>query len=469
MKTIESDGVVSTLVKETVSSSVNGAILVALKSINFQEIVTSLIKDHLTSGYLSANKVDFSAYSFREFVSTGIEDRSKSLQLRILNDNVVVEHDFVAENIKSTGSIEAGNKIRASILDIVGSSLFSGDTLMLGNLVTQGENEFKGPTKFASGIDVTFKDGQIPHGAINWSGYKLAQSVVQPGKIDKFKSSGIQDDATGTQLSINDGVVHVSQKLQSETFEASSIIVSGQGRFNNVESQSVASNTLNVSGIANLERDVSVGGKLTVYNDLDVQGTITLPNNVKDELVQYMGKHVKLETIIPEGGDLTIGGRVVLDSHQLGGSVIESNLRKVGTLKELVVSGETSLADSVYFSPLGRIGVNTDQPTAPVDIWDEDVQITISKSRAKTGWVGTGRDHNLELGVNRDPKITITPTQTIIKNPVLNDRTYTQGPDIPGIDGATGDIHWNTNPAIGKPVGWVCLGRTKWATFGEIK
>ena len=200
MKTQESDGAVSQLVKETVSSSVNGAILKALRTLNFQKIVTDLVEAHLSSGYLPANKVDFSAYSFRDFLSTGIEDKSKSLQLRVLNNNLV------AEDIKVTNSLEAGKQLRANVLDIVGSALFSGDTLMLGKLTTQDENEFKGPAKFLSGIDVEFKDGQIPCSAINFSGFKLAQSSVQPGKIENFESSGIQDNSTGTQLSINDKI-----------------------------------------------------------------------------------------------------------------------------------------------------------------------------------------------------------------------------------------------------------------------
>jgi hypothetical protein len=468
MKTQEADGVVSTLVKDTVSTQVKGAVLVALRSLNFQKIVTDLVQDHVSSGYLPANKVDFSAYSFRDFLSTGIEDKSNSLQLRILNDNIVVENNFIAESIKVKDSIEAGKQIRANVLDIVGSSLFGGDTLMLGKLTTQGENEFKGHAKFSSGIDVTFKDNQIPHGAINWAGYRLDQSQVVPGKIENFNSSGIQDEATGTQLSINDKVVSVSQKLQSDSIDTSRITVSGTANFINIESKSIASNTLNISETASLE-DVNVGGKLTVQNDLDVQGTITLPDNIKDDLVQYMTKHFKWNVKIPEGGSLTIGNRDVIKEQSLGNTVINSNLRKVGTLTELVVSGETNLAGSVYFSPLGRIGVNTEEPTAPLDIWDEGVQVTIGKNKAKTGWVGTGRDHDLELGVNRDPKITITQDSTIIKNPVLDDRRFTQGPDIPGIDGATGDIHWNTNPKIGKPVGWVCLGNTRWATFGNIE
>jgi hypothetical protein len=467
MITQQQDGAVSNLVKETVSSSVNSAIMKALKTINFQKIVTDLVETHVASGYLPANKVDFSAYSFRDFMSTGIEDKSKSLQLRVLNDTVVVENNFVAGDIKISNSLEAGKQLRANVLDIVGSALFSGDTLMLGRLTTQDENEFKGPAKFLSGIDVEFRDGQIPHSAINFSGFAIPQAQIQPGKIENFESTGIQDHSTGTQLTINNSQVNVSQTLQAEKLESQRLTVSGTGDFINVDTQSITAESLvvNESQVNNL----NVLGNVTVAQDLDVKGNINLPESIKDDLVQYMSNRVKLESIIPEGGSLTIGKRVVLQEQSLGNTVIDSNLRKVGTLRELVVSGETSLADTVYFSPLGRIGVNTIEPTMPLDVWDEGVQVTVGKSKAHTGWIGTGRGHDLEIGVNRDPKITITPESTIIKNPVLNDRTYTEGPDIPGINGSSGDIHWNTNPEIGKSVGWICLGGTRWASFGEIK
>ena len=468
MITQQQDGAVSDLVKETVSSSVNSAIMKALKTINFQKIVTDLVETHLTSGYLPANKVDFSAYSFRDFMSTGIDDKSKSLQLRVLNDTVVVENDFVAGDVKITNSLEAGRQIRANVLDIVGSALFSGDTLMLGKLTTQDENEFKGPAKFLSGIDVEFKDGQIPCSAINFTGFKIDQSRVHPGKIESFESSGIQDQSTGTQLTITDSLIHVSQTLQAEKIESQRLSVSGTGNFVNVDTRSVTAESLVVDE-AQVSTNINVLGNVTVAQDLDVKGNITLPESIKDDLVEYMGSRVKLESIIPEGGSLTIGKRVVLEEQSLGNTVISSNLRKVGTLRELVVSGETSLADTVYFSPLGRIGVNTIEPTMPIDVWDEGVQVTVGKSKAHTGWLGTGRGDDLEIGVNRDPKITITQESTIIKNPVLNDRRYTEGPDIPGINGASGDIHWNTEPEIGKSVGWICLGGTRWASFGEIK
>jgi len=473
------DGLVSELVKDSVSSQVNGAVLKALKQVDFQRLVSRAVKDHLKkslndltfpTGSISADAINFDDYptTYKNFTSTGIDDRSNSVQLSILDNNVVVEKNLVAKNITLQENIDVAGRVKAKNISITESALFHQGALVLGKFSTQGENEFKGPTKFLNSVDVTFNDGQIPHGAINWSGFKIPQAQVQSGKIENFNSTGIQDSAEKTELNVSKNLVSVNNKLTSESLDTLSLTVSGQSNLKDIDSEIINAQTITI-GQAMVGKDLHVGGNVTVQNDLDVKGKITLPDNVKNDLVLYMNEKIKLDNIIPEGGSLTIGKRVVLEEQSLGSTVIDSNLRKVGTLRELVVAGETSLASSVYFSTLGRVGVNTDEPTMPLDVWDDGVQVTIGKNKAKTGWVGTGRDHALELGVNREPKITITPSATIIKNPVLNDRTYTQGPDIPGINGAPGDIHWNTSPKLGKPVGWVCLGNTRWAKFGEIE
>ena len=117
---------------------------------------------------------------------------------------------------------------------------------------------------------------------------------------------------------------------------------------------------------------------------------------------------------------------------------------------------------------MGRLGINTEEPTSALDVWDDEVQITVRKNKAKTGWIGTNRDHSLDIGVNSDAKIQITQDKTVIKNPQIGNRTYTEGPSAPGVEGAVGDIHWNSVPEVGKPVGWICLGDRRWAKFGDI-
>lgn len=475
------------LVEETVSKSVKSAVLVALRSINFQETVQNIIKEQIpkrelddvyNNGYIPANKVNFSAYSFRDFMSTGIEDTSTNLQLKVSKDNVQVENTLTSKTIKVTDSLEAGKQLRAKVLDIVGSSLLSGDTLMLGKLTTKGDNEFigptefKGPAKFSRGIDVEFNPSQIPHGAIDWSGFQIPQDQIQPGPLKEFKSQGITDLATETRITVNNEHTNItSDVMLARKIEGTSISVQGRSTSDSlqVEGSSVLKGQAELHENVTASKNVDVHGKLTVLDGLEVRGDMIIPDTTKDSLVEYMNTRVNLESIIPEGGSIQIGKRTVLDETTLGGTVISSNLRKVGTLRELEVAGESRLANTIYFSPLGRIGVNTDEPTAPLDIWDEEVQVTVGKNKSRTGWLGTNRDHNLEIGVNRETKVTVTPTQTIIKNPVLNSRTYTDGTDVPGHDGQLGDIHWNSKPEVGKPVGWICLENSRWASFGKVE
>lgn len=424
-----------------------------------------------------ANNIDFTGYSHRNFSSTGIDDRSKSIQLTVLDDNVVVENNLVAQNITAADSIEANRRIRTKILDTVGSALFSGDTLMLGRLTTEGLNEFKGKTVFTGEVsinnlvDVGLPESSIHHTRIDWEGFKLAQESVATGKVKEFSSTGILDDAHNIRLVISDDVVQVSTKLSAVDINTDTLWVTGN---TGVGSLSVREN-LTVGGELTFQNQVTIHdtlnahGKVVAVAGLDVRGPVSLPDTFKDELVTYMSGKISVDSIIPEGGSLTIGGKDILDSKSLGVSVTESNLRKVGTLRELVVSGEVLLANKIYASSLGRLGINTEEPTSALDVWDDEVQITVKKHKAKTGWIGTNRDHSLDIGVNSVPKIQITQDKTVIKNPQIGTKTYTEGSSVPGNEGALGDIHWNSEPAVGSPIGWVCLGSTRWAPFGDIK
>ncbi len=425
---------------------------------------------------ISASNIDFNGYSHRNFSSTGIDDKSKSIQLTILDDNVVVENNFVANNITSADSIEANRRIRTKILDVVGSSLFSGDTLMLGRLTAEEQVEFKGKTVLSGEVsianltDVGLPESSIHHSRIDWEGFTLAQELVAPGKLTEFRSTGIIDDAHNVKLTINDEKVQVHTSLSAIDINVDSLEVSGRTSVGNLQ----VKDNLVVGGDLSFEKQVTIydtttaHGKVVAMNGLEVRGNVDLPDNFKDDLITYMNGKLNISSMIPEDGGLTIGNKVVLDSKGLGVGVTESNLRKVGTLRELVVSGETLLANKIYASSLGRLGINTEEPTSALDVWDDEVQITVKKHKAKTGWIGTNRDHSLDIGVNSDSKIHISQDKTIIKNPQIGNKTYTEGPSAPGVEGAVGDIHWNNKPEIGQPIGWICLGSTRWAKFGVI-
>jgi hypothetical protein len=281
-------------------------------------------------------------------------------------------------------------------------------------------------------VTFEFPNKAIPTQAIDWTNFKINVSMLS-GKHENFSSSGIEDNATTTELKIEDNGVIVDS----------------------IDAQHAR--------LAKLEADVIETDELTVnspveFSDVTVRGTLKA-DNIKglDELVAIK------ETI-------NIDGKAVLSQKKLGNSVLESNLRSVGTLKELVVSGESLFADTLYISPAKRVGINTIEPTHVLSIWEQEVEVNIGKLKQDSAIIGTTRQHNVHLQSGSNDNIILLPTgKTQIDNPVLNNRTFTNNVTVPGYSGSRGDICWNDNPELGKPIGWVCLGGTRWATFGKIE
>ena len=281
-------------------------------------------------------------------------------------------------------------------------------------------------------VSFEFPDKAISTEAIDWTNFKINVSMLS-GKHENFASSGIEDNATTTELKIEDNGIIV----------------------NNIDSQHAR--------LAKCEADVIETDELTVngpveFTDVTVKGTLKA-DNIKglDELVAIK------ETI-------NIDGKAVLSQTKLGNSVVDSNLRSIGTLKELVVNGESLLADTIYTSPAKRVGINTIEPTHVLSIWEEEVQVNIGKLKQDSAIIGTTRQHNVHLQSGSNDNIVLHPTgKTQIDKPVLNNRTFTNNTTVPGYSGTKGDICWNDNPDLGQPIGWVCLTGTRWASFGRIE
>jgi len=98
----------------------------------------------------------------------------------------------------------------------------------------------------------------------------------------------------------------------------------------------------------------------------------------------------------------------VLDKDSLGGTITKSNLKELGTLRKLVVSGEASIADFAYFnSAFGRLGLNTDNPNGVLSVVDNNVEVVITSPRDNLAQIGTYTSHDLELITDNLPRVTI--------------------------------------------------------------
>jgi hypothetical protein len=152
----------------------------------------------------------------------------------------------------------------------------------------------------------------------------------------------------------------------------------------------------------------------------------------------------------------------------LGSGVLNSNLQKVGQLKELQVAGETWLADTLYISSK-RVGVNTIEPNQALSVWDQEVEIGAGKLTNNTAVLGTPRNQTMVLSSNGKNNLSLTPDGAVaLTTLLLSTQAITSSSAPPTNDQPRGTIVFNANPTLGGPIGWVSLGDARWGNFGII-
>jgi hypothetical protein len=199
--------------------------------------------------------------------------------------------------------------------------------------------------------------------------------------------------------------------------------------------------TLEVTGNVKLDTNLVVDGTITA-NTFNVQNLIT-PNgslaavgnwiyNTEAELngkgFQWAWGSGQVQLAYRTGGRIWSSGSIdiangmsynidnipVLTSTSLGGQITSSNLTTVGTLNELNVAGDATIADFVYFNSVSnRIGVGTEEPNTSFSILDNNVEIGIGSPQISVGSIGTWSSHDLAITTDNLPRITIKATGAV--------------------------------------------------------
>lgn len=356
-----------------------------------------------------------------------------------------------------TGEIELKSAFK-QITDQISKSLAASTNKQISEWVTQklaGVNireSVESVVQTAIGENLkgtTFPNRSIPHTSINFEGFKITGDSVHGGIITKFASTGIDDLATGVQMTIMDRGVAFEKRLHAPE--------------------------INVTG------NLTVKGQVILAGDLDntAQGFKKLVGYTADAVRVELNAELfsgftntVFEKIQTEGLDLnkiTQDGREVIKGNQLGYHIVDSNLRRVGVLEDLQTTGETLLVDTLYVQH-GRIGINTIEPSHPLSIWDQEVEIVASKHTENTGYLGTARNQSLVLGSNNKTNIVLVPDGSVeVEFLSIGPVAMTSGNKVPNHEGRTGHIVWNDTPRPGSVIGWVCVGGARWAPFGRIE
>ena len=111
---------------------------------------------------------------------------------------------------------------------------------------------------------------------------------------------------------------------------------------------------------------------------------------------------------LSEDKDFQINDTSVLNFTELGNTVTKSNLKQLGTLKNLRVSGSAELGDFVFVnSDLNRVGINTEAPRAAITIKENNVEFGIGSHKNKVASLGTFTNDAVEIVADSIPRITI--------------------------------------------------------------
>jgi len=293
----------------------------------------------------------------------------------------------------------------------------------------------------------TFPESSIPHTSINFKDFKITGNAIHGGIITKFASTGIDDLATGVQMTIMDRGVAFENSLHTPE--------------------------LNVTG------NLTVKGNL-IFADVDIttSGFKKLVNQASQSVQENLNQtffdgftetiFTKIQTDGLDLDKITQDGREVIKGNQLGYHIVDSNLRRVGVIEDLQTTGESLLVDTLYVQQ-GRVGINTMEPSHPLSIWDQEVEIVASKHSQDTAFIGTARNQNLVLGSNNRQNIVLVPDGSVeVENISIGPVAMTTGNRIPSHEGRAGHIVWNDTPTAGGSIGWVCIGGARWAAFGRI-
>lgn len=271
-------------------------------------------------------------------------------------------------------------------------------------------------TVLSDTVDQKLKTFSFPERSIDPKLIDVSKlNITRDNIVDFGNTLGIEDMATGVQLTIMDDCVVVENRIVSQTLEADTLIV----------------NTVAT------DRDW--------YRNLkqEVLASVPTPPAPKDWSFKIAEMDAKIDVAT----------------------------KRQEQLKELEVTGEALLSDVLYTTPGNRrVGINTMEPSDALSVWDNEVEVVVGKHKVQEGYIGTRRRQDINIGANNKVGITVRSDGSVaIAKLQLADRTISTSDRTPNKAAKRGDIVLNTQPDQGQFVGWVCLDGIRWAGFGRIE
>ena len=324
-----------------------------------------------------------------------------------------------------TETIDINEEIRRVLSNKIDSIISNID---IGSILLERIDEYV-QSRATSG---KLQRGMIDHARIDWTDYRLPADSIGGGTINNFSSNGIEDHASEVNLTVLDGQVVIENETVTKQLTV-------------VDSASI--------------KNLSVGK--IVVNDGIVINDGKFAEQIRGLIDSRISQRDAENNWDTNGKPLRSNRTVLIDNNSLGNSIIESNLRKVGRLTSLSVTGITELADTVYIDN-GRLGINTEEPAGVFTAWDEESELTVRKYKNRTMYVGSSRDSELVLGVGGDAVLSIRRSGVETNSIKIGNISISSGNSEPKRRGSPGDLVVNESAHAGQPWAWRCTGGETW-------
>lgn len=278
-----------------------------------------------------------------------------------------------------------------------------------------------------------FPSNSIAASAIQWKNFKLSGDIIKGGLIEDFSSKGIKDNSTELQLTITNDSLTVANKLISKEIHSTHAEL----------------------------------GDLTIRGNLAVTGDFVLTETLSEMLASVgtiaINEYFSNDFDVKDKNILS-NGKLLLNASTLGPSVVNTNIRKLGLLQNLRVQGDSELGGTLIVNETGRVGINTDSPDGAFSIWDEDAEITFSKSSRRTMRIGSNRDGEIVFGAANKNQLHIKHNLVEITEPLkLMGIRFSVSDKVPDHNGEPGEVVYNRAAKNGQPLIYICQGNNNWA------
>jgi hypothetical protein len=231
---------------------------------------------------------------------------------------------------------------------------------------------------------------------------------------------------------------------------------------------------LEVHGTTVIDGDIHLNGKIPedsqFYKQLIEHAVAGAKNSMSTDMFQGFST-VIFDLIRDKGIELSkisMNGQPIIEGNKLNYGIADTNITRLGIVRDLQTAGETLLVNTLYVSN-DRVGINTTEPGMTLSVWDQEVEIGFTKRQKNMGWFGTPRDQDLAFGSNgKDNLVLRTDGSIEIQKMKLGGTDFGKSAVAPTHDAAPGSVMFNSAPVLGGPVGWMSLGGGVWSRFGSL-